>query len=372
MRIELVWPTVVALSVLCSAAFTTAASTSQDMEWEKTIAAARAEGQVIIIGPTGADLREAYTAGFQKKYPGIQVEYNGMAGARVGPKLINELTAGIYANDLIFAGTITAIESLIPANAVVPIQPFLVGPDNYDPSKWKGNKFEFSDKAEKYNYVHGNRVQVAFVYNRNMVPAGKIKSWKDFLRPEWKGKIAMLHPRLAGASQGWATFWYIKESLGFGKNFISRLFSTQDIFMSNDQRQLLDSVARGRYPLAIGASGTLAFEMKNKGLPIEIFGSAALQEGGVLSAGSATLMIPRNPPHPNAAKLYLNYFLSREGQQIWSKASSLSSRRVDVSQDHIPDVFVPREGVTYLQDYKESFVTLRDEVVAFLETVIPQ
>ena len=372
MRIKAALALAVTLAILAAPALAVAAAAPKASEWENTVAAAQSEGQVVIIGPAGADLRQAFTRGFKNKYPGVQLDYNGMPGARVAPKLTNEHTAGVYVTDLVFAGTITAIESLIPANAVVPILPFLAGPDNRDPSMWKGGKYDFSEKTERYNLVYGNRVQVAFVYNRDLVPAGKIKSWNDFLRPEWKGKIAMLHPRLAGASQGWATFWYIKESLGFGKNFIRQLFGTQDIFILNDQRQLLDFVGRGRYPIAIGASSTLAFEMKKKGLPIEIFGSAALQEGGVVSAGSATVMVPKNAPHPNAAKLYLNYFLSREGQYAWSKASAFTSRRLDVPHDHIPEVFVPKEGVRYLEDYKEPFVALRDEVVAFLDSVIPR
>jgi iron(III) transport system substrate-binding protein len=348
------------------------AAAPKSSEWEKTVAAAKKEGQVVIMGPAGADVRDALTQGFQKKYPEIRADYNGMAGAQVTPKLLSELSAGVYRTDLVIAGTITAIESLIPAKALVPIQPFLVGPETQDLSKWKGGKFDFSDNAERFNLVYGNRLQVAFVYNRDMVPPGKIKSWKDFLNPEWKGKLAMLNPRRAGASQGWVTFWYIKEPQGFGKSFMQQLFTTQEILISNDGRQVLDFVARGRYPLAIGPSGTQAFEMKNKGLPVEPFGSAALQEGGVISASNGTVMVPRDAPRPNALKVYLDYLLSREGQLVWSKATGLTSRRLDVPHDHIPEVFVPKAGVKYLEDYKEPFVALRDEVVSFLDTVVPR
>ena len=361
---------VATLAALCSTAAVIAASIPPATDWEKTVAAAKKEGQVVIMGPAGADVRDAFTQGFQKKYPGIQVDFNGMAGAQVAPKLLSELSAGVYRTDLVIAGTITAIESLIPAKALVPVQPFLAGPESQDVSKWKGGKFDFSDNAETYNLVYGNRLQVAFVYNRDLVPAGRVKSWKDFLNPEWKGKLAMLNPARAGASQGWVTFWYIKESQGFGKNFMRQLFTTQEVSLSNDERQLLDFVARGRYPIAIGPSGTQAFEMKKKGLPIELFGSAALQEGGVISASNGTIMVPRNAPHSNAAKVYLDYLFSREGQHAWSKATGLTSRRLDVPSDHIPEVLVPKEGVKYLEDYKEPFVVLRDEVVAFVNSVL--
>jgi ABC-type Fe3+ transport system substrate-binding protein len=181
----------------------------------------------------------------------------------------------------------------------------------------------------------------------------------------------MRDPRRAGAALGWVTVWYVKENQGLGKKFLKQLFGTQDIFISNDERQLLDFVARERFPLAIGPSGVLAFEYNSKGLPIELFGSADLEEGGVLSASNGTVMVPRDGPHPNAAKLYLDYLLSREGQTIWTKASGLTSRRLDVPHDHIPEVLVPKDGVKYLEDYKEPFVMLRDEAVNYLKTILP-
>jgi len=64
------------------------------------------------------------------------------------------------------------------------------------------------------------------------------------------------------------------------------LFTTQDIFTSNEERQIVDFVARGRYPIAIGPSGTLTFQLKAQGLPVELFGSAGLQEGGFVTASN--------------------------------------------------------------------------------------
>ncbi len=365
----------VALAVIIAAlnfsALAFAAPAPKAGEWERTVDAAKKEGRIVIMGPSGVDTRDAFTVGFQKKYPEIQVDYNGMPGAQVAPKLITELSAGGNRTDLVIAGTITAIDGLMPVKALVPVQPYLVGPESRDLKKWKDGKFDFSDNAEKFNLVFGNRIQVAFSYNPELVPAGKIKSWKDLLNPEWKGKIAMLNPARAGASQGWVTYWYLKESQGFGKNFMRQLFGTQEILLSNDERQLLDFVARGRYPIALGPSSTLAFELKKKGLPIDLAGSAALQEGGMISASNGSFMVPRNIPHPNAVKVYLDYLLSQEGQYAWSKATGLTSRRRDVPNDHIPAVLVPKEGVKYMADYKEPFVVLRDEVVDFVKSLLP-
>lgn len=348
-----------------------AASHPQASDWEKTVEAAKKDGRVVMMGPVGADVRDAFTQGFQKKYPEIRVDYSGMPGASVAPKLLAELRARRYITDLVVAGTTTALQSLQPVNAIVPMQPFLVGPESQDTSKWRGGKFNFSDNAQKYNLVYGSRVQVAFIANREVVASGKIKAWRDLLNPEWKGKIASLNPRRAGAGLDIATFWYTNEKLGLGKNFM-RQFYGQEVFFSNDERQLLDFVARGRYPIAIGPSGVLAFEFRSKGLPIELVGSAGLQEGGFVTGSNGTIMVPYNAPRPDAAKLYLDYLLSREGQLAWSKATGLASLRVDVPKDHIPEILVPKEGVKYQENYKEAYVKMRDEIVDFLDTMLPR
>ena len=356
--------------VFLSSAVASAASVD-DSAWEKIVAAARKEGRVVVFGPAGADVRDAYTLGFQKQYPAIEVDFSGMQGAQVAPKLVAELNAKQYRTDLIIAGTTTALEALVPVNALVPVQPFLVGPESRDLSKWRAGKFHFSDDAGKYNLFYGTRVQVAFVYNKDTVPPGKIKSWKDLLNPEWKGKIAMLDPRRAGAGLDLSTFWYTNEKLGLGKGFIKQLFTTQEIFFSNEERQILDFVARGRYQVAIGPSGTLTFQLKSKGLPLELFGSAGLQEGGFVTASNGTISVVRNAPHPNATKVYLDYVLSKEGQTGWSRASGLASLRSDVPRDHIAEILTPQEGATYQETHREKYVLLRKEIVEFINSVLP-
>ncbi len=358
-------------STLAAAAPAPAAS---DTDWSKTVAAAKKEGKVVIIGPTGADVRDAHTIGFQKKYPDIQVDFSGMSGSQVAPKLLAELKANQFLTDIVVAGTTTALLSLVPAKAVVPLQPYLATPETRDTSKWKDGKLHFSDSTGKYNMFFGSRVQIAFIYNTELTPPAimkaKIKTWKDLLNPEWKGKIAMLDPRQAGTGLDLSTYWYTNEKLGLGKDFMRKLFTTQDIFFSKQEQQILDFVARGRYLIAIGPSGTSAFQLISKGLPLALFGSGALQGGGYVTASNATISVVRNAPHQNAIKVFLNYLLSQEGQTTWSKASGLASLRTDVAKDHIPEILVPEEGVKYQENQLEKYQMMRDEIVDFINTVI--
>jgi len=86
-----------------------------DPAWEKIVGAGKKEAKVVVFGPPGADVRDAYTIGFQKKYPEIEVDFNGMQGAQVAPKLMTELKAQQYRTDLVVAGTTTALEGLAPS-----------------------------------------------------------------------------------------------------------------------------------------------------------------------------------------------------------------------------------------------------------------
>ena len=374
-RFGLVGSLLLATVVLFSAiVFGASAPASSDPAWNKIVAAAKKEAKVVIIGPSGSDVRDAYTIGFQRKYPEIEVDFSGMRGAEVAPKLLAELNAKHYLTDIAVAGTTTALASLVPANAVVPLQPYLVGPEAKDVSKWRDHKHHFSDSTEKYNLYFGARVQVAFVYNTELNPPAtmksKIKTWQDLLNPEWKGKIAVLDPRQAGAGLDLSTYWYTNEKQGLGKEFIRKLFTTQEVFISREEQQILDFVARGRHAIAIGPSGTLTFQLISRGLPLALFGSGAMQGDGFVTASNGTITVVRNAPHQNAVKVYIDYLLSREGQISWSKASGLASLRTDVPKDHIPEVLVPDEGIKYQETHLEKYVMMRKEIVDFLNTVI--
>jgi iron(III) transport system substrate-binding protein len=185
----------------------------------------------------------------------------------------------------------------------------------------------------------------SFVFNPKLVAANEINAWKDLLAPKWKGKLVMRDPRLAGGGLAIATLWYANPKLG--KEFIQKIFTAQELALSRDDRQLLDFVGQGKYPIAIGPSEVLAKEWIGKGLPVRQMNPEALQEAALTTAGNGALSIPKNPPHPNALKVYLDYVLSKEGQTEWSKAIGFASLRQDVPRDHVAKYLIPKEGVQY-------------------------
>ena len=338
--------------------------------WDQILAAAKKEGAVTVIGPQGSETRDALTLGFQKKYPEIRVELLSMAGSQIGPKLLTELAARRNTMDVLVTGTTTALESLLPAKALVSISPQLGGPNTADQSKWRGGKLTFADEAQTYNLVFSEYVKAPFIYNSKMVSGVEFKSWKDLLDPKWQGKIALKDPTSAGGGLGNSTLWYIHESLG--KEFIRKLLAQKDLVIARDDRQILDFAARGKYPIAIGPSDVLTNEFIARGLPLKHLHPETLKEGTYITAGNGSLAIPRNAPHPNALRVYVDYLLSPDGQYEWSKAARFASLRRDVSKDHVQDILVPKEGMPYPDISMERYVNLREEIVQFLKTIMPR
>ena len=131
----------------------------------------------------------------------------------------------------------------MPVKAVIPIQPYLVGPNSRESAPWFNKKFSFADEAGQYNLVMSVYILPSFVYNPKLVAAKEINAWKDLLAPKWKGKLVMRDPRLAGGGLAIATLWYVNPKLG--KEFIQKIFTAQELALSRDDRQLLDFVGQG-------------------------------------------------------------------------------------------------------------------------------
>ena len=338
-----------------------AASASQ-AEWDQVLAAAKKEGTVTVIGPVGADRRDILTEPFQKKY-GIAVEYLGDRGSGIGPKISAERGANRYLWDIVVTGTTTALTALIPQGALDPMEQALILPEVKDPKMWRGGGIEFSDPGRRMIVMTPSQRGTLFV-NPNTIKPGEIKSYKDLLDPKYKGKIVADDPRFAGPGQATFTFFYLHPDLG--PNFI-RALARQELTIFRDYVQEIDAIAKGRHLVLIGVSDIAAEERKEKGIPIEILNPRQLKEGSDISPGSGGVGLFNRAPHPNAAKVYLNWLLSKDGQAGFARVNGYISARLDVSTDHSPwRVPIPGAIKTYTpeaMEVKEPLTNLLKEVL---------
>ncbi len=146
-------------------------------------------------------------------------------------------------------------------------------------------------------------------------------------------------PSIAGGANSWFT-WMLEGILGKEKGiqFMKRLVN-QNPLITRDERQLTEWVARGKYELGIGSSVSVPAKFIQMGAPIAFIDA---KEPRSLSSGFGIVEAFKDAPHPNAAKLLLNWTLSREGSTIFSRTAEYPSTRSDVPLGGILPVLVPR------------------------------
>ena len=149
-----------------------------------------------------------------------------------------------------------------------------------------------------------------------------------------------------------------------------------EVMPSGDMHQIADWLAVGKFPLAIAAPISDIMRAEQQGLPIGIFQPGHFKEGVNLVAGAGSAVLLKNAPHPNAAKVALNWLLSREGQIAFQKnyaavEGGADSRRIDIPKDEIRSEFRRRDGVRYLDMERHEFIDpepIADLMKKFLKT----
>jgi iron(III) transport system substrate-binding protein len=328
-------------------------------DWDRTVAAAKKEGKVAVITDVTAAIRDALTIPFQEKY-GITVDLFGALGREVPPRIASERKAGRYLWDVFVHGTTTGLESMIPAGAFDPLEPALIFPDIKDPKTWRGGGLEFLDPNKTLMVMTPFQRGTIF-YNPKLVNAKEFKSYKDLLDPKWKGKLIMDDPRRAGPGQATFTFFYLHPELGV--DFI-RALGKQQITIMKDFALEVDAIGQGRYPVLIGTADFVAIARAKQGVPIAIVDPRQLKEGTDVSPANGALALFNRAPHPSAAKIYINWLLSKDGQAVFARASGYVSARADVPSDHTEPWRVPQPGA--IKTYTKAAMQVKDNLMPLL------
>jgi ABC-type Fe3+ transport system substrate-binding protein len=291
-------------------------------EWDKTVELAKKEGKVVVSIPTSAELRKEFDSEFRKAFPGIELELSAARGSSNINKIAEEQNAGLHTIDLHIGGTTSIITGLLAPNFLEPVMPSLLLPEVKDPKYWWAGHL-WADNAKKYIYSFTAYMTETIWYNAALVKPEEISSWENLLDPKWKGKIAILDPRSPGSGESnWAFLWKIK-----GEPFLAKL-AAQDMMVGRNLRQLGEAVARGKSAISIGVSYYTYVPFIKAGLPVKPISN--IKEGYYAGSGSGNLAILKNPPHPNAARVFVNWLLSKEGQGAFTKALGQPTRRFDV------------------------------------------
>ena len=293
------------------------------VEWTKVVEAAKKEGKIVLSGPPGEGWRKSLVDMFQQEYPEITVELSAGAGRNFWPRARQERELGKKLWDLRLGGIDQVTIDAKKSGYLAPIRPLLL-PEIADDSKWLGGiDGSFIDREKKYAFGYTLYIEPSAYVNRDVIKESELKSSAQLLDPKFKGKIVILTPT-GGASQ---------NSLGHlafmhGENFIRELLSKQEVMVTDDDRQLVEWVVRGKYPLSIGFIRTLLVPFQKQGLGKNVVGLEDKIEK--LTIGFGILFLLEGAPHPNAARLYINWLLSQKTQSMLTKNIQHNSSRTDV------------------------------------------
>lgn len=316
-------------------------------EWQKVLQAARQEGKVVVAAES--HLSKAISTAFERD-TGIAVEFIGGSVGDRTVRLQREAKTNNLTIDVAISGG-TEILTLHPSGHLAPIKPRLMLPSVTDPSKWKDGGPKWFDNEGAYMLKLSNWVHGWPVINADKVDVAKIKSFKDLLKPEYKGKIAAYDPRGGGPGQSAAA--YLVHD--FGIDFVKQLYLGQEVVYTTDSRQLVEWAARGTYPIVLGAVQVHVERFRQAGMKQLVVPS--MEDGVGLTGGFGVMKVMTNIPHPNAATVFANWMASQRGQAIYGNIMLEAMTRTDIHVDAVPDYVRPRPGSKYLDQYREDWYT---------------
>jgi iron(III) transport system substrate-binding protein len=335
------------IAIFQSALFAAEAKPAWQATWEKTLAAAKKEGKLnFYVGRYGT---EPLLNEFRKEFPEIKLVTVNGTGNSLGTRIIAEMRAGRPVADLFSGGANTNYEILYQGKALDSFKAALILPEVVDESKWYDGRHRYTDPEQRHIFVYiANPTSSGFYYNTNLVSPKEFKSYWDLVAPKWTGKYVSQEPTSTGLGGGLQFMYYHPD---LGPEFIKRLFGDMQPTLGRDRRQITDWLAQGKFALCVGCRE--ANRAKNQGLPVDELDNVDWKEGLELTTGGGSMSLIKGGPNPNAAKVFINWFLSRRGQIALQKYNDLygedapNSRRTDIPKDMLVPQNRPVSGKRY-------------------------
>jgi iron(III) transport system substrate-binding protein len=275
---------------------------------EFLVAGAKREGEVSDYTSTNHQMSGPLVKLFEKKYPFISVKLARIGGSKIIQRAETEAKAGLHAVDVIGTGEL-GIVSLVDRGLMA----------KYFSPMRESLREGFADKEGLWTVQHATLLFAA--YNRKLVKADEVpRSWEDFLDPKWKGKLSL-------DTEAFEWMGFLLKHMGQQKamRYFERL-TKQDVKFLRGRSLQLQLLAAGEFPITMVSNANLILDLKKAGAPIE-----PIRISPVLLRPSL-LLLAANAPHPHAAMLYLDFLLSKDGQNLMASSGRLPARR-DVQTD---------------------------------------
>ena len=329
------------LSVVAIAALTAIAGTARAETIDQLYQKAKAEKALVFYSGGPVEPYERWAKEFMEKFPGITVSVTGGFSNVLDDKINAQLAAKKLEVDMALLQTTQDLVSWKDRGVLMRFKP--EGADKIDP--------RFRDKDDAFWPT--SVVLLSYAYNTQALkPAEVPKSAKDFLNPSLRGKIVSAYPADDDATL--FVFYNIVKKYGWG--YMDKYMANKPNFIQGHLDEL-KSVASGKNVVTFDSTNSTTGALKKAGQPIDF----AVPTSDVMPVFYITAGIFKAAPHPNAAKLFLTWYLAKEQQ---SRTGSFSAR-TDVP---------PPPGLKALSSYKidagyRDFVTNKKQIVALRKKI---
>ena len=310
-------------------------------ERDKIVDGAKREGRLVLY--TGMDTEEAnlYTNEFSKKYPFIKSDIFRSNGEKVQARFLVEHRANVHNAD-IFQTSIIQVYQLKNSGLLA----------KYVSEEAAAYADGFKDPQGHWTAFY----QIPYVigYNTRLVaPKDAPASYEDLLQTRWKGLVGL-------ETEEYQWFYHLVQIMGRDKGIaFMKKFAGQDLQMRKGHTLLAQLVAAGEMALATVVYSNRIERMKASGAPVDW----VRFKGPTITAINA-IAIPAKAPHPNAARLFVDFVLSKEGQNLLR-----GLRRIPARADVLPDPPALTKGLNLYPARPEGMIESYNETVARFDEI---
>jgi ABC-type Fe3+ transport system substrate-binding protein len=273
----------------------------------KLVEAAKKEGEVVLYTTLIVDqIVRPMIKAFRAQIPGIDVKFVRGDSPQLLVKLSTEGRAGRVQADIWHLSD--GIAPLLKENLAAPL----------DLPSARGLPAELADP--KGNWVATNLSTRSLAYNTQLVAADQVpRTHKDLLDPRWKGQFVWHPYSIAG---GYGFIGVVLKSMGEenGMRYLRALAKQNIVPLPVAARAVLDRVIAGEYPIGLDMNSSHAAISAALGAPVRFV---------PLDPVTMTMQIAglsRGAPHPNAARLFLDFMIARAGQAVFRDADYIPMR----------------------------------------------
>jgi iron(III) transport system substrate-binding protein len=318
--------------------------------WDEAIAGAKKEGKVVVMGSPDPVMRKEIVPAFTAQF-GVPIEFIAGQSGPLAERVRLERASGLYSVDVFMSGVGTTFYTLYADKMLDPLKPLLIHPDVTDAAKWKRGKPWFADTEGEYVLMLFSQVDSLLFINTDYVKPEEMRAATDLLDPKWRGKIATQDP--SGSGSGGDTAVHFLTQMG--PEFLKKLYIEQKPVRSQDRRQLIDWLARGSNPICLTCKVETASDLQKEGFKLaEVFDVAGMKNR--VTSSPFLLTYANKAPHPNAARLFVNWMASKQALEIYSRSNLTATLRTDVDESFLDPRIIPRPGVAYFESTDPDWI----------------